>query len=210
MLSNFEEALGFKLEASNYLYVLCDYETIIKKNISLEIFVNLCKSKNVKLVQYRDKISTIQIQKENLLYLKKSLDILILINDKIELIDYCDGLHLGQEDFTSIHKDKKIAIKLIRKKIGKKLLGLSTHNEVEILEANDLDLDMIGLGAYKNTNTKDVSTVLGEKIVYLAKISTHPVCAIGGVQIEDKIKNINFNVVGSGFFTNKGKFFDEN
>ena len=174
MLSNFEEALGFKLEASNYLYVLCDYETIIKKNISLEIFVNLCKSKNVKLVQYRDKISNIQIQKENLLYLKKSLNIPILINDKIELIDYCDGLHLGQEDFNSIHKDKKIAIKLIRKKIGKKLLGLSTHNEVEILEANDLDLDMIGLGAYKNTNTKDVSTVLGEKIVYLAKISTHP------------------------------------
>ena len=61
-------------------------------------------------------------------------------------------------------------------------------------------LDMIGLGAYKNTSTKDVSTILGSKISYLAKISKHPVCAIGGVQVDDIIENIRFNVVGSGFF----------
>lgn len=200
MFSNFEEALGFKLEASNFLYVLCDYETLIKKDISLYKFVELCIEKNVKLVQYRDKISSLETQKENLLFLKNNLDFPIIINDKIDLINIADGLHLGQEDFDLIHKDKKIAIKLIRKKIGNKLLGLSTHNEIEILEANELDLDMIGLGAYRNTNTKDVSYVLGENISYLAKISKHPVCAIGGVKVDDHIKNITFNVVGSGFY----------
>ncbi|WP_108061987.1 thiamine phosphate synthase [Poseidonibacter lekithochrous] len=202
MFSNFEEALGFKLEVSNLLYVLCDYETLLKKNISLDEFVILCKNNNVKLIQYRDKISSIEEQKNNLLFLKSNLDIPIIINDKIELIDYACGVHLGQEDFDKIHSDKSLAIKLIRRKIGNKLLGLSTHNELEILEANDLDLDMIGLGAYKNTNTKDVSTVLGNKISYLAKISNHPVCAIGGVKKEDKIENITFNVVGSGFYEN--------
>ena len=202
MLSNLEEALGFKLEASNLLYVLCDYETLLKNDINLKQFVKLCKIKNVKLVQYRDKVSEINIQKENLLYLKENLDIPIIINDKIELIEFCDGLHLGQEDFDLIHKDKKIALKLIRRKIKNKLLGLSTHNEIEILEANELDLDMIGLGAYRNTNTKEVDTLLGDNITYLAKISKHPVCAIGGVKISDKIKNITFNVVGSGFYEN--------
>lgn len=202
MLSNLEEALGFKLEASNLLYVLCDYETLLKNDINLKQFVKLCKIKNVKLVQYRDKVSEINIQKENLLYLKENLDIPIIINDKIELIEFCDGLHLGQEDFDLIHKDKKIALKLIRRKIKNKLLGLSTHNEIEILEANELDIDMIGLGAYKNTNTKVVDNLLGDNIIYLAKISKHPVCAIGGVQIDDKIKNISFNVVGSGFYEN--------
>lgn len=202
MFSNLEEALGFKLEVSNLLYVLCDYETLLKKNISLDEFVVLCKNNNVKLIQYRDKILSIEEQKNNLLFLKSNLDIPIIINDKIELIYYSDGVHLGQEDFDKIHLDKTLAIKLIRKKIGNKLLGLSTHNELEILEANDLDLDMIGLGAYKNTNTKDVSTVLGNKISYLAKISKHPVCAIGGVKKEDKIENITFNVVGSGFYEN--------
>ncbi len=61
---------------------------------------------------------------------------------------------------------------------------------------------MIGLGAYKTTATKDVSNLLGERISYLAKISRHPVCAIGGVEISDKIENITFNVVGSGLYEN--------
>lgn len=200
MLSNFEKALGFKLEAFNLLYVLCDYETLLKKNISLEKFVDLCKKKDVKIVQYRDKISSLAEQKTNLLYLKSQLNIPIIINDKIELIEFADGLHLGQEDLDKIHKDKKLAVKLVRLKIKDKLLGLSTHNEIEILEANELALDMIGLGAYKNTSTKDVSTILGSKISYLAKISKYPVCAIGGVKIEDIIENIRFNVVGSGFY----------
>ena len=200
MLSNFEKVLGFKLEAFNLLYVLCDYETLLKKNISLEKFIYLCKKKDVKIVQYRDKISSLEEQKTNLLYLKSQLNIPIIINDKIELIEFADGLHLGQEDLDKIHKDKKLAVKLVRLKIKDKLLGLSTHNEIEILEANELALDMIGLGAYKNTNTKDVSTILGSKISYLAKISKHPVCAIGGVKVEDIIENIRFNVVGSGFY----------
>ena len=200
MITNLEKALGFELKAFNYLYVLCDYETLLKKNLTLEYFVNLCKKHDVKIVQYRDKISPIEDQKSNLIYLKSQLNIPIIINDKIELIHYADGLHLGQEDFLKIHKDKKIAIKLIRLKIKDKLLGLSTHNEMEILEANDLDLNMIGLGAYKNTSTKDIDVILGSKISYLAKISKYPVCAIGGVQINDNIPNIRFNVVGSGFF----------
>ncbi len=200
MISNLEKALGFELKAFNYLYILCDYETLSKKNISLEKFVDLCKKNDVKLVQYRDKISSIEEQKTNLLYLKSNLNVPIIINDKIELIEYADGLHLGQEDFSKIHNDKKIATKLVRAKIKDKLLGLSTHNELEILEANELPLDMIGLGAYKNTTTKDVSTILGDKISYLAKISKHPVCAIGGVHISDKIPNIRFNVIGSGFY----------
>ena len=200
MASNLEKALSFKLEAFNFLYVLCDYETLLKKKISLKFFVDLCKKKDVKIIQYRDKISSLQEQKTNLLYLKSQLNIPIIINDKIELIEFADGIHLGQEDLEKIHKDKKIAVKLVRLKIKDKLLGLSTHNEIEILEANELEIDMIGLGAYKNTNTKDVSTILGSKISYLAKISKHPVCGIGGVKVEDIIENIRFNVVGSGFY----------
>ena len=200
MLTNLEKALSFKLEAFNYLYVLCDYETLLKKNISLDKFVQLCKKRDVKILQYRDKVSSNEQQKQNLIFLKLQLNIPIIINDKIELIEFADGLHLGQEDLEKIHKDKKLAIKLVRLKIKDKLLGLSTHNEIEILEANELALDMIGLGAYKNTSTKDVSTILGSKISYLAKISKHPVCAIGGVLIDDKIENVQFNVVGSGFF----------
>src|SRR5574344_1053928 len=197
MSSNLEKALGFNLEAFNYLYVLCDYETLLKRNITLENFLKILKKHDVKLLQYRDKVSNLETQKQNLIFLKQNLNIPIIINDKLELIDYADGLHLGQEDFLKINKDKKIAAKLLRAKLKTKLLGLSTHNELEILEANNFELDMIGLGAYKATNTKDISNILGEKLQYLAKMSKHPVCAIGGVKVDDIIKNTKFNCVGS-------------
>jgi len=45
MISNLEKALGFELKAFNYLYVLCDYETLLKKNIPLDKFIDLCKKK---------------------------------------------------------------------------------------------------------------------------------------------------------------------
>ncbi len=200
MRNRLDEALGFKLEASNLLYALCDFQTLLKKEILLDNFIELALKFDAKIIQYRDKVNSNETQIENLMYLKKKLNIPIIINDKIELINYADGLHLGQEDFFKIHSNKKLATKLIRKKIGNKLLGISTHNEVEILEANELDIDMIGLGAYKNTSTKNVPNLLGERISYLAKISSNPVCAIGGVEINDKIKNVSFNVVGSGLY----------
>ncbi len=200
MKSRLEEALGCNLEASNLLYALCDFQTILKKDLLISTFIKTIKKYDVKLIQYRDKINSLETQIENLTYLKKYLDIPIIINDKIELIAYADGLHLGQDDLENVNLDKKLAIKLIRKKIGNKLLGLSTHNEVEILEANTYDLDMIGLGAYKNTSTKDINNILEDKISYLAKISKHPVCAIGGVNINDKLDNVSFNVVGSGLY----------
>ncbi|NQY21022.1 MAG: thiamine phosphate synthase [Campylobacteraceae bacterium] len=199
--SNFEEILGFSpFISSNSLYALCDFETLLKKNLSLYDFILLCKKNSVKILQYRDKISSNDIQIKHLNSLKSELNIPIIINDKIDLIQYCDGLHLGQEDLTKVNKNKIIAIKLIRARIKNKLLGLSTHNEIEILEANTLDIDMIGLGAYRATKTKDIDFILGEKISYLAKMSKHPVCIIGGVKKDDLVNNANFNVVGSDLY----------
>lgn len=93
-----------------------------------------------------------------------------------------------------------MVFKLLRKKYPNKIIGISTHNEVEILEANKLPLDYIGLGAYKATVTKDVEYILGDKISYLAKISKHPVGAIGGVKVTDELENITYNVVGSDLY----------
>ena len=201
MPDNFKKAFGKTPEAfSNALYALCDFETLLKKNLSVTDFIQIAKKYHVKVVQYRDKISSMSIQKEHLLLLKKELNVPVIINDKIELIAFADGLHLGQEDLDHINKDRALAIRLIRKKIGDKLLGLSTHNEVEILQANEFDLDMIGLGAYRNTSTKEVDSILGEKLSYLAKISKVPVCAIGGVKKDEKIDNVAFNVVSSGLY----------
>ncbi len=183
------------------IYALCDWELLGQKKVTLEQFLIICKKLDVKLIQYRDKINDISVQKQNLMFLKQNTSAPIIINDKIELISYADGLHLGQEDLDSYVKYNKIlSIKLVRKKIGNKILGISTHDEVEVLESNNLDIDYIGLGAYKTTTTKNVSNQLGNNLQYLAKMSNYPVCAIGGVKIDDIIENTTFNVIGSGLY----------
>ncbi len=183
----------------NKIYALCDAELLKRFNFSILQYLEHIKQYNIIYIQYRDKNNSTQIQKQNIQILKNNTNIPIIINDKLELLEFADGLHLGQDDINKmVGNDKNTSIKFIRKKYPNKIIGLSTHNELEILEANNLDLDYIGLGAYRATNTKDVSNILGDHISYLAKISTHPVGAIGGVKIDDNIPNISYNVIGSG------------
>ena len=190
------------------LYALCDMATLLRRDISLEKFIKIAIKNNSQIIQYRDKINDIKIQEKNLKYLKENTNITIIINDKLELLKYCDGLHLGQEDLQRVKNielklnSDDMVFKFLKKLYPNKLFGLSTHNEVEILHANKLNIDYIGLGAYRQTNTKDVSNVLGDNISYLAKMSKHKVGAIGGVKLDDNIPNIYYNVVGSDLYDN--------
>ena len=184
------------------IYALCDFELLQSHNLSLIDYIRKINKLDLVYIQYRDKINPLKTQMRNVEVLMENVDVPVIINDKLELLDMADGLHFGQEDLDELsskfNMSKENTIKIIKRKYPHKILGLSTHNETEILEANNFDLDYIGLGAYRNTSTKDVSNILGEKISYLAKISKHPVCAIGGVKKEDNIPNISYNVIGSG------------
>jgi thiamine-phosphate pyrophosphorylase len=190
------------------IYALCDFASLQSYNINLEQFLQICSKFDVAYIQYRDKLSSIETQEKNLQYLKLNTNIPIIINDKLELLEYADGLHMGQEDIDELQnnmklKDRETLFKFLRKKYPNKIFGVSTHNEKEILETNNLPLDYIGLGAFRQTSTKDVSNLLGDKISYLAKISKHPVGAIGGVKIDDNIENISYNVIGSDLLKHK-------
>jgi thiamine-phosphate pyrophosphorylase len=79
---------------------------------------------------------------------------------------------------------------------------LSTHNKKEILTANTLDLDYIGLGAYRTTATKDVSTVLGDSLDQLASLSKHDVAAIGGIRFDDAFEHVKYRVMSSALYEN--------
>ena len=75
------------------IYPICDMQTLIKKGLSLLDFLELLKNLDVIYIQYRDKISDITIQKDNLLFLKSHTNIPIIINDNLSLLQYADGLH---------------------------------------------------------------------------------------------------------------------
>jgi thiamine-phosphate pyrophosphorylase len=182
------------------LYALCDQALLDSKNISIEEFIEIAKEKNAEIIQYRNKNSDISFIKAQLIKIRKIYDGFLIVNDAYELIDYCDGIHVGQEDLKAINEDIFKAVESLRSLINKdKILGISTHNEAEVIQANEMDLNYIGLGAYRATSTKtDISEVLGEKLDEIASKSKHLVAAIGGVKLDDKFSHVRYHVIGSG------------
>jgi thiamine-phosphate pyrophosphorylase len=185
------------------LYALCDEDTLVRKKISLTSFVETCKAKEAEIIQYRSKHGDVAAIKNALIKIRQLWDGFLIVNDVYELTPYCDGVHLGQEDLYAIDPDPVKAIKVLRHVVGSdKIIGLSTHNAEEIATANRLDINYIGLGAYRATATKDVSTVLGDRLDALASESTYPVAAIGGVKQSDRFEHVTYHVIGSGLYEN--------
>ncbi|QCT93809.1 thiamine phosphate synthase [Caminibacter mediatlanticus TB-2] len=204
------------------LYALLDFDTLKKYDISIEEFIKTAKGLKAKILQYRDKNSSFEEKLKRIKKIRKLWKKTLIINDEIDLLPFADGIHIGQEDLVYLCEEfqinkiemiellknsEKLKIKSEKLNINlfnldlvnttsKKIVGLSTHNKEEIIEANKLPLDYIGLGAYRPTTTKDTNNILGKKVIDLIKYSYHPVAIIGGVKIYDKIP-ANFKVVGS-------------
>lgn len=183
------------------IYALIDKETLDKKSVFLIDLLGVINNLQAPILQYRNKIGSLADIKSDLLYIRSHYQGKIIVNDHIELIEYADGLHVGQEDLFTFNDNPQFSIEKIRNQIGRKLLGLSTHNIDEILAANELDVDYIGLGAYRTTGTKADAQVYGDKLLDIAKHSKHPVALIGGVRIDDVFdESITYKVVGSGLY----------
>ncbi len=182
------------------LYALCDQDMLDRNHLSLEEYISLAKSHNAKIIQYRNKSADIAFIKQQLIQIRKLYDGFLIINDAYELVEFCDGVHVGQGDLNSIDPDPLKAVKVLRSVVSSdKILGISTHNEEEVLQANQMDLNYIGLGAYRATTTKsDVESYLGDELDKIASKSKHLVAAIGGVRIDDKFQNVSYHVIGSG------------
>jgi thiamine-phosphate pyrophosphorylase len=177
-----------------------DNALLKSRNLDLASYISYLEAKNIEILQYRDKLKEPDIL-DKIRIIRENYSCQIIINDYIELIDFVDGLHLGQEDILRFDKDKKDAINRVRDTIGSKIFGISTHNRDEVIEANSFNIDYIGLGAYRATNTKsDIREIQGDALLEVAKHSDKKVALIGGVKIEDDFNpypQIYYKVIGS-------------
>ena len=180
------------------IYALIDSGLLQRYDLSLETVGRFLREAGIPVAQYRDKVSSDSAVARALELLREHYDGTLIINDRLPLINLADGLHLGQEDLAAIDPDPATAVAKVRERIGGKLLGLSTHNRREIEGANPLELDYIGLGAYRPTRTKADASVSGEALLEIARLSRHPVAIIGGVRWEDRFDApIRYKVLGS-------------
>lgn len=136
----------------------------------------------VTMVQVREKHGDIRRFIEVALAVKAILHksgVPLIINDRVDvaLAVGAEGVHLGQSDMPA---------DTARRLLGKdKLLGLSIENEQQLIEAQSLPVDYLGLSAVFATPTKtNIKKEWG--IAGLANAvaqSSFPIVAIGGINM---------------------------
>jgi thiamine-phosphate pyrophosphorylase len=100
----------------------------------------------------------------------------LIVNDRIDIALACDadGVHLGQEDLP-LGAGKKL--------MGRKIVGISTHDVGQAREAEQNGADYIGFGPMFGTTTKDTG-LSARGIAMLKEIRAAvkiPIVAIGGI-----------------------------
>lgn len=149
----------------------------------------------VTMVQLREKQRDIRGFIEIALAVKAILQgsgVPLIINDRVDValaID-ADGVHLGQSDMPA---------DIARQMIGKdKLLGLSIENEQQLIEAEKLPVDYLGLSAIFATPTKtNIKKEWGiEGLANAVAQSSFPIVAIGGINVTNLEAIIATDVAG--------------
>lgn len=147
---------------------------------SLEEVVSEAVAGGVTMVQLREKdTSTGEFIRLacKLTDLLRPLGIPLIINDRVDvaLAADADGVHIGQSD---------MPYEIARKLLGPdKIIGLSVENMNDLLRANELDVDYIGISPVYGTPTKtDTAEPFGlEGLRKAVELSVHPTIAIGGM-----------------------------
>ena len=160
------------------LYLVTDRDLSLGR--PLEEVVSEAVKGGVTIVQLREKDAStgefIELARK-LMKLLKPLDIPLIINDRVDValaVD-ADGVHIGQSDMS--YEDA-------RRLLGPdKIIGLSVENMDDLLRANELDVDYIGISPVYGTPTKtDTAEPFGlEGLRRAVELSVHPAVAIGGM-----------------------------
>jgi len=170
--------------------------------------------KNLKLVLKTGKVSFFQLRLKNYSQNKKMIigkkiknickknKVKFIINDDplLTLKLDADGCHLGQKDMN---------IKIARNTIGKKIIGITCHNSINLAKkAIKAKADYIAFGAFNPSKTKKTKYVASVKILNKVKKFTKiPIVAIGGINSENYknllLNNANFLAISSYIWTNK-------
>lgn len=167
------------------LYLVTDEH---QDNQTLARVIKQAIAGGVTAIQVREKHHDIRAFIERALMVKallKDTNIPLIINDRVDValaVD-ADGVHLGQSD---------MPVFFARELLGpNKILGLTVENMPQLMEAQTLPLDNLGISTVFATNTKtDTKHVWGlNGLKQAVTSSTIPLVAIGGIN-ENNINEV--------------------
>lgn len=144
----------------------------------------LCIGGGANIIQLRDKARVTEGPDRRMLLddaraiatLCREHGVVFIVNDDPQLAVEvgADGVHVGQDD---------VAAEEARRIVGpERIVGLSTHNRRQVIDAQTRPVDYIGFGPVFATTTKDAGAPLGPaQVRWAVRHSALPVVAIGGI-----------------------------
>ena len=182
------------------LYIITD-ETLTPYN-SIEQSIKPALENGASIVQLRDKTHMTEELLPVALKIRSlcsRYNSLFIVNDNAELalkVD-ADGVHVGKDD---------VHISSIRKEMPGKIIGVSCYGDV--LRARQMEkegADYAAFGSFFVSTTKPLASIVEKTVLKEAKeILGIPVCAIGGITVENASELVAMGVdmiaVISGIF----------
>lgn len=141
-----------------------------------------CLAAGVRLFQYRGKVEADLATARALTERCRAAGALLIVNDDLDLAIAAGahGLHLGQEDAA------RLDLAAVRRRLGRAILGLSTHDARQAQRAAELGADYVGAGCVFPTQSKERVVEIGvEGLRRIVEASLVPVAAIGGIDVQN-------------------------
>ena len=147
-------------------------------------------TQDIELIQLRSKTTLDNVFISELHEECKHNNVKLLLNtvDKSFNESYCDGWHLTTGEMLTLNK---------RPCDENKLLGASTHNLKEALQAQELGADFVVISPVQATQTHPDTTPIGwETAEEVVKKLNIPVYFLGGMTINDLNKTLKLGAQG--------------
>jgi thiamine-phosphate pyrophosphorylase len=167
--------------AAPFLYPILDLDLLGTQPVARAAAALV--DRGVRLLQVRGKTATdarlLEAVRE-VLAITRPRQALLVVNDRpdIALIAGADGVHVGQDDLRPSE---------VRRLVGPSLIvGLSTHDLVQVAAGDREPVDYVAFGPVFATRTKaQADPVVGTTLLAEARrTTTHPLVAIGGITPE--------------------------
>ena len=177
------------------LYAIVDADVMAANGIGVEAMAAELAGAGVKVVQYRDKTGWPQVVLERAALVRRAFTgtgCLLVMNDRVDLalLAGFGGVHVGQgdlspEDVRRVVDSTERVERSGEERGARFVVGVSTHTEEQVREAERGEADYVAVGPVFATGTKaDAAAVVGLAGVRAArKLTTKPLVAIGGITL---------------------------
>jgi len=165
------------------LYPIIDREMLDARGIGVEEYARELRDAGVTLVQYRDKSGAPQEilrASAEIAAVFAGVDATLILNDRADLALLAGwGVHVGHLDLAPGDARRVVGVGSV--------LGVSTHDDAQIVAADASEADYVAVGPVFATSTKaDAEPVIGLAGVRRARALTKkPLVAIGGITREN-------------------------